>query len=158
MGTSFYGGGYIVVNGGSEGSSNYNDLVNIPIVNLTGTSMQPVIFSELTFGNYIVTGYRRYNQNDIVYLEATPTYVQVFEDDVTLKKVVRTEIFENGEYYMVALIYEDDGTYSTKKFSFSAGGTGGGDAPSDEVLAKIKEEAIAEANAYTKQMMTLNIL
>lgn len=155
MGTSFYGGGYIVVNGGSEGSSNYNDLVNIPIVNLTGTSMQPVIFSELTFGNYIVTGYRRYNQNDIVYLEATPTYVQVFEDDVTLKKVVRTEIFENGEYYMVALIYEDDGTYSTKKFSFA---TGGEDAPSDEVLAQIKQEAISEANAYTKQMMTLNIL
>ena len=157
MGTSFYGGGCIVVNG-DGGSSNYNDLINVPIVNLIGTSIQPVVFSELAFGNYIVTGYRRYNQNDIVYLETTPTYVQVFEDDVTLKKIVRTEIFENGEYYMVALIYEDDGTYSTKKFSFSAGGTGGGDAPSDEVLAKIKEEAIAEANAYTKQMMTLNIL
>lgn len=157
MGTSFYGGGCIVVNG-DGGSSNYNDLINVPIVNLIGTSIQPVVFSELAFGNYIVTGYRKYNQNDIVYLETTPTYVQVFEDDVTLKKIVRTEIFENGEYYMVALIYEDDGTYSTKKFSFSAGGTGGGDAPSDEVLAKIKEEAIAEANAYTKQMMTLNIL
>ena len=157
MGTSFYGGGCVVVNGGG-GSSNYNDLMNVPNVNLTGTSMQPVVFSELAFGNYIVNGYRRYNQNDTVYLETTPTYVQVFEDDVTLKKIVRTEIFENSEYYMVALIYEDDGTYSTKKFSFSAGGTGGGDAPSDEVLAKIKEEAIAEANAYTKQMMTLNIL
>lgn len=154
MGTSFYGGGCVVVNG-NGGSLNYNDLMNVPIINLTGTSIQPVVFSELAFGNYIVTGYRKYNQNDIVYLEATPTYVQVFEDDVTLKKVVRTEIFENGEYYMVALIYEDDGTYSTKKFSFA---TGGEDAPSDEVLAQIKQEAISEANAYTKQMMTLNIL
>ena len=157
MGTSFYGGGCVIVNG-SGGSSNYNDLMNVPIVNLTGTSMQPVIFSELAFGNYIVTGYRQYNQNDIVYLEATPTYVQVFEDDVTLKKVVRTEIFENGEYYMVALIYEDDGTYSTKKFSFATGGGSGEVIIPEEVLAQVKAEAIAESKAYADAMMTLNIL
>ena len=108
--------------------------------------------------NYLVQGYFKYNQNDTIYIESTPTNVQVFQDEVTLKKIAKTEIFENGEYYLVALIYEDDGSYSIKKFSFSAGGTGGGDAPSDEVLAKVKEEAIAEANAYTKQMMTLNIL
>lgn len=156
MGTSFYGGGCVVVNGG--GSSNYNDLINVPIVNLTGTSMQPVVFSELTFGNYMITGYRRYNQNDTVYLETTPTYVQVFEDDVTLKKIVRTELFENGEYYMVALIYEDDGTYSTKKFSFSTGGGSGEVIIPEEALAKVKEEAIAESKAYADAMMTLNIL
>lgn len=157
MGTSFYGGGCVVVNGGG-GSSNYNDLMNVPIVNLTGTSMQPVVFSELAFGNYIVAGYRRYNQNDTVYLETTPTYVQVFEDDVTLKKIVRTEIFENGEYYMVALIYEDDGTYSTKKFSFSTGGGSGEVIIPDEVLNKTKEEAVTESRLYTDAMMTLNIL
>lgn len=157
MGTSFYGGGCVVVNGGG-GSSNYNDSMNVPIVNLTGTSMQPVVFSELAFGNYIVAGYRRYNQNDTVYLETTPTYVQVFEDDVTLKKIVRTEIFENGEYYMVALIYEDDGTYSTKKFSFSTGGGSGEVIIPDEVLNKTKEEAVTESRLYTDAMMTLNIL
>lgn len=157
MGTSFYGGGCVVVNGGG-GSSNYNDLMNVPIVNLTGTSMQPVVFSELAFGNYIVAGYRRYNQNDTVYLETTPTYVQVFEDDVTLKKIVRTEVFENGEYYMVALIYEDDGTYSTKKFSFSTGGGSGEVIIPDEVLNKTKEEAVTESRLYTDAMMTLNIL
>lgn len=157
MGTSFYGGGCVVVNGGG-GSSNYNDLMNVPIVNLTGTSMQPVVFSELAFGNYIVAGYRRYNQNDTVYLETTPTYVQVFEDDVTLKKIVRTEVFENGEYYMVALIYEDDGTYSTKKFSFSIGGGSGEVIIPDEVLNKTKEEAVIESKQYTDAMMTLNIL
>ena len=157
MGTSFYGGGCVVVNGGG-GSSNYNDLMNVPIVNLTGTSMQPVVFSELTFGNYIVAGYRRYNQNDTVYLETTPTYVQVFEDDVTLKKIVRTELFENGEYYMVALIYEDDGTYSTKKFSFSTSGGSGEVIIPDEVLNKTKEEAVIESKQYTDAMMTLNIL
>ena len=157
MGTSFYGGGCVVVNGGG-GSSNYNDLMNVPIVNLTGTSMQPVVFSELAFGNYIVAGYRRYNQNDTVYLETTPTYVQVFEDDVTLKKIVRTEVFENGEYYMVALIYEDDGTYSTKKFSFSTSGGSGEVIIPDEVLNKTKEEAVTESRLYTDAMMTLNIL
>ena len=157
MGTSFYGGGCVVVNGGG-GSSNYNDLMNVPIVNLTGTSMQPVVFSELAFGNYIVAGYRRYNQNDTVYLETTPTYVQVFEDDVTLKKIVRTELFENGEYYMVALIYEDDGTYSTKKFSFSTGGGSGEVIIPDEVLNQTKEEAVIESKQYTDAMMTLNIL
>lgn len=157
MGTSFYGGGCVVVNGGG-GSSNYNDLINVPIVNLTGTSIQPVVFSELAFGNYIVTGYRQYNQNDTVYLETTPTYVQVFEDDVTLKKVVRTEIFENGEYYMVVLIYEDDGTYSIKKFSFDTSGGSGEVIIPEEVLAQVKAEAIAESKAYADTLMTLNIL
>ena len=158
MGTSFYGGGGVVITGGGLGSSDYTDLINVPIQVLKGTSIQPIVFSELEYGNYLVQGYFKYNQNDTIYIESTPTNVQVFQDEVTLKKIAKTEIFENGEYYLVALIYEDDGSYSIKKFSFSAGGTGGGDAPSDEVLAKIKEEAIAEANAYTKQMMTLNIL
>jgi hypothetical protein len=152
MGTSFYGGGGVV------GSSDYTDLINVPIQVLKGTSIQPIVFSELEYGNYLVQGYFKYNQDDTVYIESTPTNVQVFQDEVTLKKIAKTEIFENGEYYLVALIYEDDGSYSINKFSFSAGGTGGGDTPSDEALAKIKEEAIAEANAYTKQMMTLNIL
>ena len=156
MGTSFYGGGCVVVNGGS-GSSDYNDLVNAPIQNLTGTSIQPVVFSELDFGNYSITGYRRYNQNDTVYLEPTPTFVQVFEDEITSKKIVRTEIFENGEYFMVALIYESDGSYFMKKFSFSTGGSGD-IPPSESVLQKIKEEAVAEAKAYTDEVMTLNIL
>ena len=159
MGTSFYGGGCVVVSGGSgTGSSNYNDLINVPVQNLEGTNIQPIVFSELDFGNYVFTGYYKYNQNDTIYIESTPTNIQVFQDDVTLKKIVRTEIFENSEYYMVALIYEDDGSYSVKRFSFSAGGSGGGDTPSDEALAQIKEEAIAESKAYTDSVMTLNIL
>lgn len=158
MGTSFYGGGGVVITGGGFGSSDYTDLINVPIQVLKGTSIQPIVFSELEYGNYLVQGYFRYNQNDTVYIESTPTNVQVFQDEITLKKIAKTEIFENGEYYLVALIYEDDGSYSIKKFSFSAGSTGGGEAPSDEVLAQIKEEAVAEANAYTKRMMTLNIL
>lgn len=159
MGTSFYGGGCVIING-DGGSSNYNDLTNLPIINLIGTSMQPVVFSELNFGNYIITGYRKHNQDDIVYLEETPTNVQVFEDDITLKKVVRLEVFENNEYRMVALIYEDDGTYSTKKFSFSTNSSGdsGEIIIPEEVLNKVKEESIAESKAYTDAMMTLNIL
>ncbi len=159
MGTSFYGGGCVVVGGGSgAGSSNYNDLINVPIQNLEGTNIQPIVFSELDFGNYVFTGYYKYNQNDTIYIESTPTNIQVFQDDVTLKKIVRTEIFENSEYYMVALIYEDDGSYSIKRFSFSAEGSGGGDTPSDEVLNTIKEEAVTESKQYTDAMMTLNIL
>ena len=156
MGTSFYGGGGVVISGGL-GSSDYTDLINVPIQVLKGTSIQPIVFSALDFGNYLVEGYYRYNQNDTVYIESTPTNVQVFQDEITLKKIAKTEIFENGEYYLVALVYEDDGSYSMKKFSFSAGG-GGGEAPSDEVLAQIKAEAVAEAKAYTDEAMTLNIL
>lgn len=158
MGTSFYGGGSIVITGGGPGSSDYTDLINVPIQVLKGTSAQPIVFSELDYGNYFVEGYFKYNQNDIVYIESTPTNVQVFQDDLTLKKIVRTEIFENSEYYMVALIYEDDGSYSIKRFSFSAGGSGGGDTPSDEILNTIKEEAVTESKQYTDTMMTLNIL
>lgn len=158
MGTSFYGGGSIVITGGGSGSSDYTDLINVPIQVLKGTNAQPIVFSELDYGNYFVEGYFKYNQNGTVYIESTPTNVQVFQDDLTLKKIVRIEIFENSEYYMVALIYEDDGSYSMKKFSFSAGGSGGGDTPSDEVLAQIKKEAVAEAKTYTDNVMTLNIL
>ena len=156
MGTSFYGGGGVVINGGF-GSSDYTDLINVPIQVLKGTSIQPIVFSELEYGNYLVQGHFRYNQNDTVYIESTPTNVQIFQDEITLKKIAKTEIFENGEYYLVALIYEDDGSYSIKKFSFSAGG-GGGEAPSEEVLEQTIQKAVTEANTYTRQMMTLNTL
>ena len=80
MGTSFYGGGCVVVSGGSgSGSSNYNDLINVPIQNLEGTNIQPIVFSELDFGNYVFTGYYKYNQNDTIYIESTPTNIQVFK-------------------------------------------------------------------------------
>ena len=152
MGSSFYGNGY-AVNG--NGTLNYNELKNTPIQNLVGTSSQPVTFSNLNFGNYSVTGYYKYNDEDTIFLEFDPITVQVFKDDVTLKKIVRMEVFENGEYYMVVLIYEEDGTYNIKKFSFSAGG---GNLPSEELLDKTKQEAIAESKAYAESLMTLYIL
>lgn len=159
MGTSFYGGGCVMIGGSGGGTSDYTDLINVPVKVLNGTSVQPIVFSELDYGNYHFSGYYKHNQNSTIYIESTPTNVQVFQDDVTLKKIVRLEYFENSEYYMVAFIYEEDGSYIEKKFSFCA------DPSSDvntEAIEQAKDEAIAEAvlrsTEYVEGRMTLNIL
>ena len=160
MGTSFYGGGCVVLGGsGGGGTSDYTDLINVPVQVLNGTNVQPIVFSELDYGNYLFSGYYKHNQNGTIYIESTPTNVQVFQDDITLNKIVRLEYFENSEYYMVAFIYEEDGTYAEKKFSFK---TGSSSDVNTEAIETAKEEAIAEAvlqsKEYVEGRMTLNIL
>jgi hypothetical protein len=59
---SFYGswsGG----NGTSAGTFNYNELENIPIKNLVGTSTSPINLSELVAGEYLLKGNFEYNIN-----------------------------------------------------------------------------------------------
>lgn len=125
--SSFYGNGGI--SSGSGGTSDYNQLTNIPIKNMTGTEGSPVNFSLLSFGQYKITGYYIFNKDSEVFNSNT-LYISIFEDNETKKKIVKFEEFENSQFYIMTLTYEDDGTYIEDRFSPSQG--------SSEVTSEIK--------------------
>lgn len=125
--SSFYGNGGISSGGG--GTSDYNQLTNIPIKNITGTEGSPVNFSLLSFGQYKITGYYIFNKDSEVFNSST-LYISIFEDNETKKKIVKFEEFENSQFYIMTLTYEDDGTYIEDRFSPSQG--------SSEVTSEIK--------------------
>lgn len=125
--SSFYGNGGISSGGG--GTSDYNQLTNIPIKNMTGTEGSPVNFSLLSFGQYKITGYYIFNKDSEVFNSNT-LYISIFEDNETKKKIVKFEEFENSQFYIMTLTYEDDGTYIEDRFSPSQG--------SSEVTSEIK--------------------
>ena len=155
MGTSFYGGGCIV-SGGAGGSSDYRDLVNVPVQVLKGTNVQPIIFSELDYGNYLFSGNYMYNRDSAIFIESTPTNIHVFQDETTMKKIVRLEQFENSEYFMVALIYEEDDSYTEKKFSLLL--EGGMTEEIANAIDAAMDQAVVESKEYVEAVMTLNIL
>ena len=91
--TSFYGraGG----NGGS-GTTNYNELANKPIVNLSG--LTAINFSTLTVGLYNIRGNYIYNSEDgDVKTFASPTFVKDSLDLITEQiSVTRTWLTQAG--------------------------------------------------------------
>lgn len=125
--SSFYG--YGGISGGGGGVSDYNQLTNIPIKNVTGTETSPVNFELLTFGEYKISGYYIYNKNSEVF-NKNVLYISIFEDKETKKKIVKFEEFENSQFYIITLTYEDDGTYIEDRFSPSQG--------SSEITSEIK--------------------
>lgn len=112
--SSFYGVGVIADEG--RGTTNYNELDNRPIINLTG--VLPVDFSSLDVGVYHVTGNYKYGADDVTKTWNTPNMVYIFKDTVTGKKVLRFDVYEDGARYTLTLVYEDDGTYTISKYSY----------------------------------------
>ena len=112
---SFYGNGGCVNEGGS-GNSDYNQLQNTPIKNLTGTEGSPINFTNLSFGEYKITGYYIYNLNSEKF-NTKSLYISVFEDIETKKKIIKFEEFENSQFYIITLTYEENGDYIMDRFS-----------------------------------------
>lgn len=112
--SSFYGIGVIADE--DRGTTNYNELDNRPIINLTG--ILPVDFSSLDVGVYNVTGNYKYGADDTTKTWDAPNMVYVFKDTVTGKKVLRFDVYEDGARYTLTLVYEDDGTYIISKYSY----------------------------------------
>lgn len=112
---SFYGNGGCVSEGGS-GNSDYNQLQNTPIKNLTGTEGSPINFTNLSFGEYKITGYYIYNLNSEKF-NTKSLYISVFEDTETKKKIIKFEEFENSQFYIITLTYEENGDYIMDRFS-----------------------------------------
>lgn len=108
---SFYGNGGWTSQGGGSGTTNYDDLSNKPIVNLTGTESSPIVLHELEYGIYLIKGSYRYTQDDEIKQSVSPLSLQVFEDVASGEKAAKYEIFENQEFLIITVFYSNDGTF-----------------------------------------------
>ena len=109
--------------GGGTQDVNYDDVINIPIINKTGTSDNPIVFSDLNFGEYRVNGEYRYNNTSEVYV-ANQLYISVVEDINTNHKVIKFEQFDNSELYIVVVDYYQEDEYTEDRLSVSHSGSG----------------------------------
>ena len=113
---SFYGN--VVIGGGGGGISNYNELTNKPIINLTG--LTAINLSTLNEGLYNVKGNYIYNAADTkVKTFASPRLLQVLLDDsVTDAKNIVFEYFENGRHFAKIIHCYADGTYKEEVYAY----------------------------------------
>lgn len=121
---SFYGRGIGSSISGS-GTSNYNELSNKPITNLTG--LTAINLSSLTIGLYNIRGNYVFNAKDgEVKSFASPTLVQVLLDTITGDKVVTYDIYENGKHLTYSIDYLSDGSYKVDKYTYEIINTNAG--------------------------------
>lgn len=103
---SFYGGVSAGSSGSSASSSNYNDLTNVPIINKVGSESAPVNLEELPNGVYKVEGSFKYTTDGEI-KNVDSAIVQVTTDK-NGQKVVKTELFEDGNFKVQVITYADD--------------------------------------------------
>jgi hypothetical protein len=116
MGTSFYGNG-VGIGTGEGGTSNYNDLTNKPITNLTG--LTPINLSALTVGLYSIRGKYIFNADDSEIKNfASATLVKVVLDTITGDKVVTFETYENAKHISYSVDYFQDSSYKLEKYTY----------------------------------------
>ena len=114
---SFYGN-YSVGGGGGEGTSNYNELTNKPITNLTGTDSKPIVLGDLFTGEYLIKGTYIYNLSDKNKKETLLLHVNISLDEVTRERICNFEKCENNTCFMYVVIIRTD-DYLINKYSFN---------------------------------------
>ena len=130
--SSFYGHGWSI--GGSDGgTSDYNDLSNKPITNLTGTESSPVTFSDLGYGNYLIKGFYRYSANDDNRLSSS-LLVLITHDEESDGKVAKFDVIENKEVIVITVFYDNDGSFIESRFAL--GGSGDISHIAEEIVLK----------------------
>lgn len=108
---------YTDEHGGGD-TTNYNDLINKPVINKTGTESSPIILNTLGYGEYIITGNFVYtNEDNTLKGGSFPTYISILQDGITLKKIAKYETFEDGIYYINTVSFNDDETCLIDKIS-----------------------------------------
>ena len=115
---SFYGPAQLGQNASNTpgGVTNYNDLFNKPIQNMTGIDGNPIVISDLVLGNYILRGKYQINPSgDIIHTDDAKI-LTIYEDETTHQKVAKFESFNNGKYIVTSILYEEDGGYSLKEY------------------------------------------
>lgn len=115
---SFYGQVSLGGSGSGGGVSNYNDLSNKPIKNLTG--LTAINLSSLEEGLYNIKGNYIYNTSDTtVKTFASPRLLQVLLDDsVTDAKNIIFEYFNNGRHFAKIIHSYADGTYTEENYAY----------------------------------------
>lgn len=122
--TSFYGRGGGSGTGGS-GTSNYNELSNKPITNLTG--LTAINLSTLTLGLYNIRGNYIFNAEDAeVKSFPSPTFVKVLLDTETNDKIVTYDVYVKGKHLTYSIDYYVDGTYKVDKYTYEIINTNAG--------------------------------
>lgn len=122
-----YGGG----DGSGGGTTNYNELSNKPIINLTGTDNKPIVFGNLATGEYLVKGFYIYNENDDNKKETQLLHLSVSTDETTGEKICKFEKCEANKWFMYLVIITTD-DFLVNKYSFSK--------PSDNILFTAESE------------------
>ena len=87
---------------------NYNDLIDVPVIVLEGTTQYNYIdMSILDYSRYCMTGYYKWTASDGAMLNtgAMPMQFDVVQDAVTNKKYIVYTSYENGEIYENIVIY-----------------------------------------------------
>ena len=110
--SSFYGS-HSIEGGGGGGTSDYNELINTPITNITGSALTPVSFQTLNYGVYHLSGFYKYTIDGEVYEAEPPILVKVIQDEETHRKVVYYETCKNGKLVDIITRYKEDGTAET---------------------------------------------
>ena len=98
---SFYGN-----YGGSGGTTNYNELENKPIINLTGLPNNPIDLSKLQPGEYILKGYYKYNNIDEDIKFNRTLKFSVVEDPISEQKNIFFTTTENNKYTTYLITYD----------------------------------------------------
>lgn len=103
--SSFYGRCSI---GGGGGSTDYNDMTNVPIKNLIGTDKTKFInLAGLDPGHYNLKGYYKKDSQDEVQHSPEAIDLLVMVDSVTNKKTIQYLSIQNEILYSNLIIYNN---------------------------------------------------
>jgi hypothetical protein len=105
--------------GASGGTSDYNNLLNTPITNISGSESSPVVLNSLDYGMYLLTGSYKYVPRADIQSIKYKILVTISQDTATALKVASFETYEDGEAYHYSILFYDDGTCLQSKVLFS---------------------------------------
>lgn len=143
MGLSFYGRGTIGSGSGEGGTTNYNELSNKPITNLTG--LTAINLSSLELGLYNIRGNYIYSSSDTETKTLTsPRLLQILLDNASGLKVAVFDYYENTKHFTRTITYNSDGTYTVNDYSY------------DSVVAATAESELPETGDASKIYITDN--
>jgi hypothetical protein len=140
--TSFYGN-FTSLSGSGDGTSDYNQLLNVPVKNIAGTEDVPILLAALEPGSYNLKGYFKCGNNTDIEI-AQNTLVNILIDNETNQKLIQYGLFDSDIYYIVTGTVVDDMNVLLKKNVLNNSG---------EVGSEAIESAKTELKAYTDEQV-----
>ncbi len=95
---------------GKSGTTNYNELTNIPIINLEGTSNNPIIYRNLEIGLYWVKGYIKIHNSSTLTNSQSKKLILVVQKTADHSKCI---IFDRTASSHLCYIYDIKDNSST---------------------------------------------
>lgn len=114
---SFYGN--VSYAGGDGSVSDYNQLSNIPIKNLTGTTAVPILLAALEPGSYNINGTFKCGENTSLE-EAVNLFVTILGNGE--QKTVRYDGYEDDSYFIITAKVLENNEVSLNRLSIGENG------------------------------------